>query len=198
MTMRKCKVHFENIPGSPYSPSAQHDAPKLDRESHDDYDERTWREHCTTNKAGQVVIPAMAFKQGIDQAAQKLGEKVPGRRGATFKSFFASGYFCNEDVPISNGNALSKADAEKIKINANADGMRGSGKRVKRRFPQFEKYHGVVEFTIVDDIITKEIFEHHFKSFGMIVGIGRFRVGNGGRNGRIKATKFEWEDVQLS
>src|SRR5215204_421190 len=100
--MRRCKVTIENIPGSPYSQSAQHNSPKQDRESHDDYDARTWREKCTTNQQGQVCIPAMALKQCIDTAAYKLGMKVEGRRGATYKSFFASGFFCEHDVPIKN------------------------------------------------------------------------------------------------
>ena len=195
--MRKVKVNFENIPGSPYSQSAQHETPKLDRESHDDYDERTWREKCTVNKDGQVCIPAMAFKQGIDEAAQKLGQKVEGRRGATYKKFFTSGYFCNADVPIANGKPLTKTDARKVIINANADGVRGSGKRVKRRFPEFDKFSGTAEFTIIDDILTRDTFEDHFRAFGQIVGIGRFRVGNGGRNGRLVAISFEWQDVKL-
>lgn len=195
--MRLCKAHLESIPGSPYSQSAQHDTEMLDRESHEDYDERTWREHCTVDTSGQVCIPSMAFKQAIDTAAYKLGEKVPGRRGATFRSFFASGFFCNGDVPISNGKALRKEDAVRRPINANADGVRGSGKRVKRRFPEFARWHGVAEFTITDDIITQDVFERHLKAAGVVVGIGRFRAEKGGTNGRFRVAKFEWTDVKL-
>lgn len=195
--MKICKAHIENVPGSPYSQSALHDAPRLERESPDDYDIRTWREKCTTNHEGQVCVPAMAAKQCIDLAAQKLGEKVIGRRGATYKSFFTSGVICNGDIPIANGKPLTPKDAAMVAINANSDGVRGSGKRVKRRFPVFAKWHGIAEFTIVDEIITKEIFEHHLKSAGMIVGIGRYRPANGGNNGRFRVTKFEWTDVNV-
>jgi hypothetical protein len=195
--MRICKAYLENIPGSPYSQSAQHEEPKLERESHDDYDERTWRSKCTVNDKGQVCVPAMALKQCVDLAAQKLGQKIPGRRGATYKSFFTSGVICGSDMPISNGKPLTPANAVMVKINANADGVRGSGKRVKRRFPVFDKWHGVAEFTIVDDIITQEVFEDHLKSAGMIVGIGRYRAGNGGSNGRFRVTKIEWQNMSL-
>lgn len=195
--MRQVKVYLESIPGSPYSQSVQHDVEMLDRESHDDYDARTWREHCTTNAKGQVCIPSMGLKQAVDLAAFKLGLKVPGRRGATFKSFFASGFFCNEDVPIANGKALTKGDAAMVPISANSNGMRGSGKRVKRRFPQFDKWHGVAEFTITDDVITPDIFEQHVKAAGMIVGIGRFRPANGGTNGRFRVAKFEWAEISF-
>ena len=154
--MKIAKVYLESLAGSPYSQSAQHAEPMLDRESHDDYNVRTWRNQCTVNVNGQVCIPAMALKQCIDVAAQKLGEKVPGRKGATFKGFITSGVICNGDVPISNGKALTPADAAMVTINANADGVRGSGKRVTRRFPSFDKWHGVAEFTLIDDIVTPE------------------------------------------
>jgi len=195
--MRRCIVDFENIPGCPYSQSAQHVTPWNDRESHDDYDARTWREKCTTNADGIVCVPAMAFKQCLDTTAYKLGMKVEGRRGATYKGFFASGFFCDGDVPIANGKPLRKEDAAMVTINAHADGKRGSGTRVLRRFPSFAKYHGRAAFIIIDDIITPVVFEQHVRSGGMIVGIGRFRPENGGTNGRFRPTKFAWEDMKL-
>ena len=196
--MRKCKVTFEPFPGSPYSQSAQSDVPFLDRESHEDYDIRTWREKCTINDAGQVCVPAMAFKQSIDTTAYKLGLKVPNRRGATYKNFFSSGFFCMADAPLTiSSKPIKKDDAELKVIWANADGIRGSGKRVKRRFPQFQNYTGNVEFTIIDDIITESIFEQHVRAAGLIVGIGRFRPERGGTNGRFRVANIEWADLQL-
>jgi hypothetical protein len=191
------KVTIENFPGSPYSQSAKHDEPHLDREAWDDYDERTWRRHCTVNAEGQVCIPAMAPKQALDKVAFKLGIKVPNRRGALYKSFFASGFFCNADAPIANGKALTPADAVKTIILANSNGIRGSGKRVPRRYPDFPKYRAVLDFTIVDDIITEAVFEQHLRAAGVIVGLGRFRPENGGTNGRFRVIKVEWEALQL-
>jgi hypothetical protein len=195
--MKRVLVHIENIPGSPYSQSAKHDSEMLDRESHDDYDERTWRKKCTVSSDGQVSVPAMAQKQCLDTAAQKLGLKVQGRRGATYKNFFTSGVIAEADAPIANGKAIKPADAEKVTIQANADGVRGSGKRVTRRFPSFPKYHTTFAYLITDDIITKEIFETHARAMGLVVGIGRFRAEKGGTNGRFRVTKFEWEDFKL-
>ena len=195
--MRRVKVHLENIPGSPYSQSAQHDTPMLDRESHDDFDKRTWRKKCTVGRDGGVAIPAMALKQCLDTAAYKVGYKVPNRRGATFKSFFASGVICDADVPIANGKPLKPDDAECVTISANPTGDRGGGKRVPRRFPVFDKWHGIASFTILDDVITREVFEHHIRTGGMVVGIGRFRPEKGGTNGRFRVVKCEWEDVKL-
>ena len=195
--MRQVTVKIESIAPYPYSQSAKHDAPFLERESHDDYEARTWRLKCTVNSDGVVCIPAMAFKQAVDTVAFKLGEKVPNRRGATFKSFFASGFFCDQDVPIANGKPLTPKDAVECAINAHSTGKRGSGSRVLRRFPNFEKWHGEVKFTILDDVITPEIFERHVKAAGMIVGIGRFRPENGGTNGRFRATEFKWKEFKI-
>lgn len=197
--MKLCAVSIEGLPGSPYSQSGFLDnVPMLDRESHEDYDARVWRDHCTTNSSGQVCIPAMALKQAIDTAAYKAGIKIPGRRGATFKSFFASGFFCNGDVPLFNADtALTKDRAEMIAIWADSKGKRGAtgGSRVKRRYPVFPTWHGEAEFTIIDDIIVPEIFEQHIKIAGMIVGIGRFRPEMGGTNGRFRVTKCEIVDL---
>jgi hypothetical protein len=82
-------------------------------------------------------------------------------------------------------------------ISANSNGVRGSGKRVPRRFPEFGKWHGTAEFTILDDIITRDVFETHVRAAGTVVGIGRFRPENGGTNGRFRPIEFEWQDIEF-
>ena len=195
--MKIVRINVENMPGIPYSQSAKHNVPMKDRESHEDYDLRTWREHCTVNKDGQVCVPMMAWKQCLDTCAQKLGHKVPGKRGASFKGYFVSGVLCPADTPLFNGKALTKELAEPKTIYANLDGVRGSGKRGDRTYPEFSKWHCIVEFWIVDDIITQPVFEDHFNVAGRIVGIGRFRPERGGTNGRFRATNYDWQDMQV-
>ena len=194
--MKRVKVFIENIPGSPYSQSARVMEPMKDRESHEAFDERTWRLKCTVNDDGVVSIPAMGLKQALDNAAYKLGVKVPGRR-SNFRGFFESGVMCEANAPIHNGKPLKPEDAILTIINANADGKRGSGKRVLRRFPTFNNYQAEPTFIITDDIVSKEIFETHMKSAGIICGIGRFRPEKGGVNGRFKVLKFVWEEFNV-
>lgn len=184
--MRNVLVQLESI--SPYSQSRQHDTPKLEKETPDIYERRTWREKCNTNDKGEIVIPAMGLKQALDRAAKVLGEQIPGKGKATYSKFFTSGVLCVENVPIGH----MKADVPSITINANSDGVRGSGKRVKRTFPQVKDWSGVAEFTIIDDTITREVFERTMITAGQIVGIGRFRPENGGLNGRFRVVKFDW------
>jgi hypothetical protein len=46
---------------------------------------------------------------------------------------------------------------------------------------------------IMDDTITKEVFEEVFYAAGSGIGIGRFRPEKGGTNGRFRAVKFDWQ-----
>ena len=176
---------------SPYSASRMHDTPKLEKERMDEYELRTWREKLTTDEEGNAVIPAMAFKQALDRCAKVLGIQVPGKGKATFTKHFLSGCICEADVPL----GIHKNDALPVTINAHADGVRGSGKRVKRTFPQVPKWSSQARFIILDDAITKDVFERVLRESGQFVGVGRFRPENGGLNGRYKVTKVEWQEI---
>ena len=184
------EVSFANI--SPYSQSHQHVTPKLAKETHDAYEQRTWREKCNANDKGEIVLPAMAFKQALDAVAKRLGEQIPGRGKATYTKAFVGGVLCEDDVVLAG---CFKKDCPSVTISANADGKRGSGKRVWRTFPQWAKWGGVARFAILDDTVTKEVFERHFREAGRFVGVGRFRPENGGMKGRFRADKFVWSDA---
>jgi len=197
--MHHCSIVVRSIPGSPYSSSRRHETPWLDRETADAYDLRTWPEYCTTNKEGQVCIPAMAFKQGMSQAAFKLGEKPKGRRGATYKGFFESGLLVDGDVAIfCDGKPLTKKDAEMVAIYANPSGQRGGSKQVLKRYPVFHKWEGTVELTVLDDILEQAVIDAHARALGMIVGVGRFRPEKGGTNGRFSIIKLQWKRLELA
>jgi len=186
--MRTVKVKM--VSDSPYSQSKMHEAEKLPKERPDDYEVRTWREKCTTDANGQIVIPAMALKFSLAAAAKKLGMQIPGRGKATFTKYFEADVICVDNPPL----GVQKDDVDSVRINANADGVRGSGKRVWRTFPVINQWESEATFMIMDDTITKEVFEEVFTAAGMGIGIGRFRPEKGGINGRFSATAFEWVD----
>ncbi len=186
--MRKVKVHFEGI--STYSQSKMHEEPKLPKETADAYETRTWRSKCTVNKDGNILIPAMAIKFSLAAAAKKLGTQIPGRGKSTYTKYFEA-----DVVPMNDAKLeVKQADVHGERLNVNADGVRGSGKRVWRTFPVVDAgYKSYIEFTIMDDTITKEVFEDVFYAAGNGIGIGRFRPEKGGTNGRFRATKFDWQ-----
>jgi hypothetical protein len=187
--MKIVEVTMEST--APYSQSKQHTAPKLDRETHEDYDRRTWREKCTTSDDGVICIPAMALKQCLDTTAKRLGLQIPGKGKSTYTKHFKSGVICEANVPL----GVKKDEVGGDTISVNADGVRGSGKRVYRTFPLIPSWSAKATFAIFDDTVTKPIFERHMVEAGRFVGIGRFRPENGGLYGRFKPVEFKWSEI---
>lgn len=181
---RIAQIQFVGV--TPYSQSKMHDEPKLnDKEKPLDYDARTWREKCTYDQTTEeVYIPATAFKQCFDKSAKNLAIKIPGKGQQSYTKNFASGTAILDDVSI----GVTKDEMELEKLYQNADGVRGSGKRVLRHFPVARKWGGVVNVIILDDEIPDDIFERVVKNSGMLVGLGRWRPENGGSKGRFKIT----------
>lgn len=174
---------------SAYSQSRAHFAPAQEKEMPDDYEKRTWREKCHCDDDGNVFIPPMGFKQAIDAAAKFLGEKIKGKGQATWTKHFASGLLITTGIVL----PLKKADTTPEWVYCNSDGVRGSGKRVMRCFPMIPKWSGKLTCHVLDDLITRDIFERHLETAGNLVGIGRFRPQNGGFLGRFKVKGIEWK-----
>lgn len=187
--MKKVTISLKSI--APYTQSRMHHTQKLEKESANDFEARTWLEKCTVDDQGYICIPAMAFKQALDRAAKMLSMQIPGRGKSTYSKHFAAGIMIPENLRLS----VKKEDAVKIAINANADGRRGSGKRVVRFFPQVANWSANLEAYILDETITQAVFERHAKEAGMLVGVGQYRPENGGTNGRFVCEKFDWSEV---
>lgn len=176
---------------SPYSQSRQHDAPKFDKESHDDYDRRTWREKLNLSGDGKsVVIPAHAMHQCIAAGAKYSKRQIPGQGKATWTAKFLAGIMIADDIRLD----IDPSSVDSVTISANADGVRGSGKRVPRRFPIMPEWSAEFEVFILDDIITPEVFKEMLTTAGMFIGIGRFRPEKGGINGRFAVEAVDWND----
>lgn len=182
--MRTCKVIISGL--APYSSSRAHEAEKLKGETPQDYEERTWRQKSHILD-GKVYIPPMGFKMALDRAAKITGKQIPGKGKATYTKFFESGVIVTQPVFIA-----SASDVQCERIHANADGVRGSGKRVWRKFPRIDNWSGEVEFSIIAPEITRDVFEEMAAYSGVAVGVGRFRPEKGGFFGRFKCDRFIW------
>ena len=182
-------VEVKIVSMSPYSQSRLHNSPKLEKESHEAYEQRTWREKCNFDQDGIVYIPSMAFKQALDTVAKRLSEKTTGK--GTLTKHFVGGVLCAENASI----GYKKDEAPPITILANSDGVRGSGKRVTRTFPQWPFWETTVAFWIMDETVTEKAFERHLAEAGKFIGIGRFRPEKGGLNGRFKPVSYRWHTV---
>lgn len=178
---------------TPYSQSFGHDTPRLDGEGPGDFDIRTWRNKMNVEiRDGKptVVIPAHGLHQAIAAAAKYSKRQIPGQGKATWTAKFNSGITLMESPALN----IDPANVDCVIISANADGVRGSGKRVTRRFPIMPKWETTFDVYILDPIITEEVFREMVEIAGMFIGIGRFRPQNGGTNGRFRIDKLDWQD----
>lgn len=176
---------------APLSQSKQHDAEKLDGESNEDYDKRTWREKCNVDGEGVVYVPAMAFKQAMDTSAKRLAIPDPDNKRANLTKYFVSDVICENNMSI----GVHKNDMPSIRISANVDGQRGSGKRVPRTLPQVQEWAGKTSFLVMEEKIKPETFEKVLRSAGQSIGVGQFRPEKGGLNGRFDVTSVKIEKL---
>jgi hypothetical protein len=173
-----------------YSQSRAYEAEKLEREGHEDYEKRTWRERCHVDENGELFIPPTAFKNCLAQAVLFTPRKGPGGGASTWTKNFEAGVMCTEKLSI----GIKKESVACERLFVPSDGKRGGGKRVWKYFPLIAKWSGTVKFLILDDSITESVFRAYLEEAGMFIGIGRFRPRNNGFYGRFKVVSVKWSE----
>jgi hypothetical protein len=188
--MKRAIAILESI--SHYSQSrhySEEEVPKLEDELHKDYEKRTWRFRMHINDDGFVFIPPMALKNCVAEVAKYRGEKIPGKRNATYTKHFEAGILVLEPIVL----PLKRDDVPGEWLFVPSDGIRGSGRRVDKCFPLINEWKGEARFEILDETITEDVFWRHLDGAGSFIGLGRFRPSRNGYYGRFKVTKRKWE-----
>ncbi len=171
---------------SPYSQSRFHGEPKLEKETSDKYEKRTWAQKMHVTDDGYVFIPPMAFKNCISECAKYISVQIPGKGKATYTKHFEAGVLVMDPLVLD----VKAEDVPGDWLHVPSDGRRGGSKRVLKCFPRIKQWCGDVIFYILDDTITEEVFQYHLDQAGKFIGIGRFRPRNNGFYGR-----FEVEEI---
>jgi hypothetical protein len=184
--MKTASVTLESL--SPYSQSRAHTEPKLEKEGPADYEARTWRSKMHVNKDGFVFIPPMAFKFSLEKAGSVLRMRIPGKGQSEYGKHFKMGIIVPEPLVLK----VKAKDVLGLELFVGSSGKRNDSTRVWRTFPDFPEWSGVVTYLILDDTITKKVFEQHLKEAGNFIGVGRFRPENGGFYGRYQVNKINW------
>ncbi len=184
---RLCIASLESL--TPYSQSGFFQTEKPAKMCHQEYEETYWKEKMHVTPDGNVFIPPMSFKFCVTEAARRLGRKIPGKGNATYGKRFEGGIMVMDAIIL----PIRGDDVKGEWINANADGVRGSGKRVRRCFPVIPDWKADVKFWLTDDVIDQSVFEEAVSEAGQFIGVGRFRPEKGGFYGRFKVTAFNWE-----
>lgn len=190
------KLAIATIRGNtPYSQSRPHRVEKLNKELPEAYEERTWKERLHVDENGMVFIPPMAPKNCLAEMAKYLGLQIPGKGKSTYTKHFEAGVLALQPCPL----GIHKDQVPGDWVFVPADGVAGSGKRVYKCYPVIPPgWQTKVEFHILDDVITKEVFMLHFQQAGQLIGLGRFRPRNRGYYGRFDVLNLEWSDVTVS
>lgn len=189
--LRTARARLKSV--SPYSQSRFYgaDVPKKEKENAQDYEARTWRNRLHVNGDGFVFIPPMGFKNCISDAARFLGRQIPGKGKSTYTKHFGAGVLVVEGPVL--GVKAEEVPGEWLMVPA--DGKRGGGKRVMKCFPFISEWQADVEFVVLDEVITKEVFEEHLAEAGRFIGIGRFRPQNWGYYGRFSVESVSWSEA---
>lgn len=102
--MKTATVTIKGV--APYCASRFHNTPKLEKETGDDHEKRTWRERAHFDEQGVAYIPGKAFKFALATCARKLGIQVPGRGKKTYKDSFASGVLILHNLSLGTAASL--------------------------------------------------------------------------------------------
>src|SRR5690606_21498107 len=149
---------------TPYNQSRQHFADKEDKETHDAYEKRTWREKAHYDEKGIAYIPPMAFKGCIANAAKMLAIPIPGKGKSLYTKHFVAGIMVTD--PLSLG--VKRDDVQPQWLSVSPQGRKGE-MGVMRAFPHFPQWEGTIAVHVLDDTIGKEIFERVIKEAGNFV-----------------------------
>lgn len=177
--------------GSPYSQSRHVTVEKLDKETHDAYERRTWPERMHVNDDGYVQIPPMAFKNALQASAKYLAIQIPGQGKSRYTKHFEAGVLVLEHLVLD----IKAKDVEAEELFVPSDGKPGGGSRVTKFFPLIPEWSGDVEFNVLDHTITEDVFRRVLEGAGQFVGIGRFRPENRGYYGRFTVENVDWNEI---
>ena len=161
--------------------------PRKTKETHKDYEERTWRERAWVNKDGYMYMPGIAFKKALVSAAQYNGTQIPGQGKKTYTKKFSAGVYTNDNIVL----PVKKQDIVGEWVFGSSNGKPGQGGRVWKCFPTVENWGGTIQLVILDDIITPDVLLEHLTIAGQFIGVGMWRPENGGEHGR-----FRVEDIR--
>jgi hypothetical protein len=180
---------LRSFPGSFYGQGRDHDTPKLNKESPDAYEVRTWRNRLHVNDQGFVFIPAAAPLRSIQEASRFHKLQIQGKGRETYAKHFERGILITEHFVLPVKAADVKGHWQRVP----ASGVPGSGKAVKKCFPYIESWQAEFPIVVSDDTITPEILDEHIRIAGQFIGIGVFRPASRGWWGRFTLEKLTVE-----
>lgn len=181
--MHTLKYHFTGV--SPLMFGTKHNEQKQHQETHDQFEQRTWKHKVRQDENGQVYIAPFALKNALEDAGKRLQMKLTGK--STYTKLFVQGTLVTKPLLLfrMDGKPVTIDDVKPVTIFSPVGGQRGDKRRVDRIFPELRNWQCDAEIELFDDRLTDEIVRRHVEEIGMYIGFGSMRVANGGINGRF-------------
>jgi hypothetical protein len=183
------KIYIASLASvSPYSQSRKYERefPRHEKESHDDYEVRTWRHRLHVTSDGHVFIPATQFKESLVECAQYLSIQIPGKGKATYTKHVRAGTLISEGIIL----PIKADDVPGEWLSLDAQPGSGRGGRVWRCMPRIDQWKGDLTIHILDETVTADVLRYFIEQMGAFTGIGRFRPINGGFYGRFRLAEL--------
>jgi hypothetical protein len=198
--MRGIKARVRLASLTPMSQTRYHGTPKLDKEDHQPYEDRTWREKMHADAEGNVITSQFALMNTMKNAASYAPIKIPGGRNATYTKIIRSSVSVATPMVLlkpGTKTPLKKAEIPPLTliVPLQPNGKPGIGPRGPKHFPLIEAWEGVAEFFITDATLPESVFIETLENAGKYIGLGSLRVGNGGVFGKFEVKNHTWKVV---
>ena len=171
---------------------------KRPNESHDQLEERTWKQRALVDDDGRLCIAAVAVHKSLCAGGKWLGMKIKGEGKKTYTKRFESGIIQVEPMcPVHNGKQdLTIDDIERERLFVPP--TQNAKTRVWRNFPKLKPGWWIEpSFIVTDEKLTEDVIFQHAKCAGMHDGLGSMRIGCGGPNGMYTAEVVAFEPYDL-
>jgi len=180
----KFKAEFESLCPVLFCKYYESEVPKKKGEKPEDYEERTWMERAWYD-GNEVIIPARFFQATLEPIGKLLGERTKGKMSKGYSHYLAGVRIVGQ---IKTG--VKKKNVQSHSAFVVVTGKK-EGSKVLRKYPQINKWKGVLELCYADiGILTPEIVVQNLDAAGQLVGIGHWRPGSPSRGeyGLFKVT----------
>lgn len=159
-------------------------------ESHEQFEERTWRLKALSDADGLYLDP-YAGKQCLLKAVEYGGEKVQGMGMRRWKAFYMAGVLCVDNVRLN----ATRDDLIKMAKFVPSDGRPGGGSRVWKFFPTLPGWKATLKYVVTEPKVwgDRKRFERYATMAGNFVGFGVWAARRGGCFGRFEVKQVVWE-----
>ena len=185
--MATTKFTFDIVSESPIAFGKPIASVKRSKETHSEFEERTWKERAHVDENNELFISPLALKNCLSEVAQYLGEKVPGKGMAKYTKHFQAGVTVIDPMKL----GVKLKDVKPYEMFVPADGRRGGTTRVWKKFPHVTEWRSKGVVHVSDETITADKLEEYLTQAGLFIGMGSFRPRNNGYFGRFRVENFK-------